>query len=101
MKIDLSDSSLHLPAGAALRLSKARGVKVLGIEGRVWLTEEGSPDDVFLCGGDTHLIGCDGRVVIQADRDAALVLESTAGCATSAARPRPWSWLKSQAAVPS
>ena len=101
MKIDLSDSSLRLPAGAVLRLSRARGVKVLGLEGRVWLTEEGSPHDVFLCSGDTHLIGCDGRVVIQADQDAALVLESTAGCALPAARLRPWSWLKSRAALPS
>lgn len=78
MKIDLSAWSLRLPADAALRLSAARGVKVRGVEGRVWLTEEGSLDDVFLCGGDAHEIAGNGRVVIQADRDAVLVLEAAA-----------------------
>ena len=79
MKIDLSAWSLRLPRGAALRLTAARGVEVRALEGRVWLTEEGSPEDVFLGAGDAHTIGNNGRVVIQADRDAALVLEAPGG----------------------
>ncbi len=101
MKIDLSDSSLRLPAGAALRLSDACGVRVLGLEGRVWLTEEGSPDDVFLCSGDAHLIGRNGRVLIQADQDAALALEAAGGCALSAAWLRQASGRWPRAALPS
>lgn len=90
MRIDLSAWSLRLPVNAALRLSAARGVKVRGIEGRVWLTEEGSLADVFLCQGDAHVIASDGRVVIQADRDAVLVLEAAASKLLPTVRlPRP------------
>lgn len=99
MKIDLSAWSLHLPSGAAMRLEAARGVTVRGVEGRLWLTEEGSAEDVFLCAGDAHAIRTDGRVVVQADDDAALVLESAGRALPPARLGGPRGWL-ARAALP-
>lgn len=93
MRIELSAVSLQLPRGATLRLRAVRGLVVHGRGGRLWLTEEGSPDDVFLHAGQTYVVAGGGRVVIGAEVDAALALQArTSRHAGSGARHWP-AWL--------
>jgi hypothetical protein len=77
MRIDLTRVSLDLPRGASLRLSDARGTRIVGGGGRRWLTEEGSAEDVFLRRGDAYVVRGDGRVVVGADEDAAVVVDAS------------------------
>lgn len=79
MRIDLSSMNLELPRGAALRLQAARGTRIVGRGGRLWLTEEGSAEDVFLRCGDAYVVRGDGRVVVGADEDAAVMLDASGG----------------------
>ncbi len=75
MRIDLTAVRLALPRGAALRLREARGLRIEGRCGRLWLTEEGSLDDVFLRDGDAYVVRGNGRVVVGADEDATVVID--------------------------
>jgi len=67
MEVLLSTLSLQLPQGATLRLDAARGVTVRVRHGRLWLTEQGLPDDVFLAPGEAWQLRGNGRVVAEAD----------------------------------
>ena len=49
-----------------LRLSRAAGTRITVLGGRVWLTESGSRDDVFLSAGQSHVVAGNGAVVIEA-----------------------------------
>ena len=75
MRIDLSSMNLELPRGAALRLQAARGTRIVSRGGQLWLTEEGLAEDVFLRLGDAYVVRGDGRVVVGADEDAAVMLD--------------------------
>jgi len=50
-----------------LRLSDARGAALRVLRGRVWITQEGSPDDVFLEAGATHRFTRDGTAIVSAE----------------------------------
>jgi hypothetical protein len=67
MEVLLSTLPLQLPRGGTLRLEAARGVSVRVRSGRLWLTEQGLPDDVFLGPGDAWRLCGNGRVVVEAD----------------------------------
>lgn len=53
-------------AGHRLQLSAAREAASPQHPARVWLTEEGMPDDVFLHPGDAYRVRGAGRVVLTA-----------------------------------
>jgi hypothetical protein len=74
MEVSLSTLSLNLPRGGTMRLDAARGVTVRVRCGRVWLTEQGLPDDVFLGPGQSWRLRRDGRAVIEADAASAFEL---------------------------
>lgn len=76
MHIELSALSLQLPRGATMRLEAVRGLIVLGRSGRLWLTEQGCGEDVFLHAGDCYKVVASGRVVIGAEQDASLALQA-------------------------
>ena len=76
MHIELSALSLQLPRGATMRLEAVRGLIVLGRSGRLWLTEQGCGEDVFLHAGDRYTVAGGGRIVIGAEQDAALALQA-------------------------
>ena len=75
MHIELSALSLQLPRGATMRLEAVRGLIVLSRSGRLWLTEQGCGEDVFLHAGDCYTVTGRGRVVIEAEQDASLALQ--------------------------
>ncbi len=68
MEVSLSTLSLSLPRGSTMRLDAARGVTLRVRCGRVWLTEQGLPDDVFLGPGQSWRLRRDGRAVIEAEQ---------------------------------
>ncbi len=68
MEMSLSVLALQLPRDAILRLDAARGVMVCVRSGRLWLTEQGLPDDVFLGPGQSWRLRSAGRTVVQADQ---------------------------------
>jgi Protein of unknown function (DUF2917) len=58
---------LDLPNGGSLvPFPSAPGQRVRILQGRVWLTEEGSPRDTFLASGEEVTLGSRGLAVIEA-----------------------------------
>ncbi len=58
---------LDLPNGGSLvPFPSAPGQRVRILQGRVWLTEEGSPRDAFLASGEEVTLGSRGLAVIEA-----------------------------------
>lgn len=74
--------SLRLPRDATMHLDGARDVRLHVRSGRLWVTEQGRPEDVFLGPGDAWRLRAGGRAVVQADAASAFEL----------AGPR-WLWL--------
>jgi hypothetical protein len=58
--------TLDLPAGALMPFASVPGERVRILCGRVWLTEEGSPHDVFLGSGEEMALGTLGLAVVEA-----------------------------------
>lgn len=74
MKLSTSAIALALPAAATMKLAGAAGLRIEAREGRLWLTEEGCLDDVFLTPGQWYRVRSGGRVVIEAEGDSVLAL---------------------------
>lgn len=81
MRMSASAIALNLPAAATMRLVGARGLRVASRTGRLWLTEEGCADDIFLASGGAYEVRTDGRVVIEAEGDCLLELRPPPGVA--------------------
>ena len=58
--------TLDLPGGTLMPFSSVPGERVRVVCGRVWLTEEGNPNDVFLGHGEEVALGTHGIVVLEA-----------------------------------
>jgi len=58
---------LRLEDNDFLRLRGARGMAIEVMDGRVWITEDGSTADRFLGVGGRYLIGGDGLVLVGAE----------------------------------
>ncbi len=74
MKMSTSAIALALPAAATRKLAGATGLRIEARQGRLWLTEEGCLDDVFLAPGQWYRVRSGGRVVIEAEGDSVLAL---------------------------
>ena len=68
MKFTLKRMPIELPADEPLRIDEVEGTTVRVMRGRVWITQEGSPDDVFVDAGSGHTFRIDGRALISAER---------------------------------
>lgn len=67
--------SLALARGELVRLDAARGVEVSCESGRVWITQERDPRDLWLSAGESvHLAG-QGLALLEADRHAHVRIE--------------------------
>ena len=55
-----------LETGQVLSLDDARGLRIRGKAGTVWITEEGDLDDHIVGPGEIRVIAHDGRTVVQA-----------------------------------
>ena len=58
--------TLDLPGGTLMPFLSVPGERVRVVCGRVWLTEEGNPDDFFLGHGEEVALGTHGIVVLEA-----------------------------------
>ena len=58
--------TLDLPSGTLVPFPSVRGERVRVLSGRVWLTEEGDPNDEFLASGQEVALGGQGLAVIEA-----------------------------------
>ena len=70
-----------LEQDAVMCLESAAGTRLTVHAGRVWITETGLPDDVFLDGGQHYLVSTQGRVVLEAVGAPALVEVAAPGLA--------------------
>lgn len=52
-----------------LRLRGARGTAIEVVDGRVWITEAGSPADRFLGAGGRYRVAGDGLVLVEGEAD--------------------------------
>ena len=72
MQFKLDRAPLSLTDGALLNISDAKGRSLRVLDGRVWITQEGSLDDVFLDAGESHTFQGTGSAVVTAEgRDSA------------------------------
>ena len=75
--------TLDLPGGSVMPLQSVPGEQVRILYGRVWLTEEGSPNDAFLTSGDEVTLGTRGVAVIEALGPARIQLIESLGIGSS------------------
>ena len=65
----------YLPARSLLMLKGDHsGEKLTSIDGIVWITQSGDPDDMVLCPGETFEITRKGPIVIQSLADTRLMI---------------------------
>jgi hypothetical protein len=65
---------IDLHGGELLRLDAAAGAQVRVLFGTIWLTEPGRLDDVFAAGGDEVVLHRGGRVLLEAQRFARVIV---------------------------
>jgi hypothetical protein len=70
--------SLHITLSASepLSIEDGQATRVRVLEGLVWITEEGSPDDHFVSAGETFELKQRGKAVLLSDQGARLELIS-------------------------
>lgn len=71
MRFELRRMPIGLDRGTALNIDDAVGATLRVVRGRVWVTQEGSLDDVFLDAGSGHTFRRAGRIVISAENASA------------------------------
>lgn len=67
MQFTLDHAPLSLTDGALLNISDAAGRSLRVLDGKVWITQHGSLDDVFLNAGETHTFVGAGSAVVTAE----------------------------------
>lgn len=76
MNMRLITGAMTLQPSGLLRLDGARGVAIQCRSGRLWITEQGGGDDVFLSAGEIHRIGHGGVTLVEALEPAQVVIEA-------------------------
>jgi hypothetical protein len=79
MKVSLEKVRLQLPHEGTMRVEDARGVTVRVRRGRLWITERGLRDDVFLGAGESWQLRRRGRAVLQAEAPTEFELVAASG----------------------
>ena len=67
MQFKLDHAPLSLTDGALLNISDAEGRSLRVLDGRVWITQQGSLDDIFLNAGQSHTFVGSGSAVVTAE----------------------------------
>lgn len=65
MKIPFSFTRMFLEPGRTFAVPTVAGARLRVVDGSVWATTSGSPDDVWLSAGDEHTVGKPGLTVIE------------------------------------
>jgi hypothetical protein len=76
MNAQLPSLHVSLAAREPLSVREAKGTRVRVLEGMVWITEEGYPDDFFVSAGETFVVQGEGQAVLLADQTARVELVS-------------------------
>ncbi len=76
MKFTMKKMTIALARGATLNVEEPADTTIRVMRGRVWITQEGSVDDVFVDAGAGHTFRGDGRALISADAGATLVFDA-------------------------
>ena len=66
---------IALARGELLRLDTARGLRVAVESGRIWITQESDPRDVWLAAGESVQLCGAGLSLLEADRHAHVRIE--------------------------
>ena len=85
MRFDLTSLHVALEASRPLTIANGAGTQIKILEGRVWLTEEGVSEDVFLLPGADYILHRNGRAVLDCDSPSRVVLT-----AVVSVRSRTW-----------
>ena len=67
MHFTIDHMPISLAPGVPLAIAGAKGTSLRVLRGRIWITQEDVPDDVFLDEGAVHLLNAGGRTVISAE----------------------------------
>lgn len=67
MQFKLDQAPLGLTDGVLLNISDAEGRSLRVLDGTVWITQQGSLDDVFLNAGESHTFVGSGSAVVTAE----------------------------------
>jgi hypothetical protein len=93
MKPVLDIKPVRLPARAVHCIENGKGLQITATAGTIWLTQAGDDRDVILTRGRSFILDRNGRAVVYALKDAAIVV-GPAGHITAAdfalAPPAPW-----------
>ena len=65
---------LRLPARATHCIEDGKGLEVTAVSGTVWITQAGDIRDVILARGQSFVLDRNGRTVLYALKDAAVVV---------------------------
>ena len=60
------NAALAMSPGGVIRVDRAIGVEVACDAGRIWITEERSPHDVWLAAGETVRLAGRGLAIVEA-----------------------------------
>ena len=67
MRFTINRLPINLAPGVPLAIADSKGASLRVLQGRVWLTQEDLPDDIFLDHGAVHTLSGAGRTVISAE----------------------------------
>ena len=74
MKPTFDIRPLRLPARATHCIEDGKGLEVTAVSGTVWITQAGDIRDVILARGQSFVLDRNGRTVLYALKDAAVVV---------------------------
>jgi hypothetical protein len=86
-----------LGKGQLLALHGRRGARIESRRGAVWVTQDGDLNDVVLNAGESHVLGSDATVLIQALDAACVSVESREPDRAAGSLPSLWRRLRSAA----
>lgn len=74
MVLDMKRAVIELEYREVVPMEDAVGTRIDCLRGRIWITESGCADDIVLEAGESYAIERVGTAVVQALRDAVVVL---------------------------
>jgi hypothetical protein len=78
MILDMERVVIELPRREIVPIERARGSRIACLCGRIWITEHSATGDIVLEAGESYEISREGVAVVQALRDALVVLRAPA-----------------------
>jgi hypothetical protein len=87
--------SIGITRGSVARIENARGMRLHVEHGAVWLTQDGSNDDVYLRAGESFTVENDGKTLISTLKSPLALVTMEPAPAQSTFGDRFWNWWAS------